>query len=311
MRNCEANVRVRARPLHCRAIARALGSTATMVFPMPLYMDRHDLPGATPTDVAVAHAADVDVQDKYGVRYLSYWFDYERQTAFCLVESPSRDAADAVHRESHGLVANSIIEVDPQRIAEFLGNPPTADVGKPYVATAFRTVLFTDIHGSTALTQRLGDIGAMRVLRRHDEVVRDALRTSGGLEVKHTGDGIMASFTSVARAVECSIEIQRGIAEHIAGQPGEAFKVKIGLAAGEPVTEGDDLFGAAVQLAARLCDQAGADGILVSAAVRDLCIGKNFGFMEHGELNLRGFNEPVRVYTVHWNDLLGASPAAT
>jgi hypothetical protein len=66
-----------------------------------------------------------------------------------------------------------------------------------------------------------------------------------------------------------------------------------------------------VQLAARLCDQAGADGILVSAAVRDLCIGKNFGFMEHGELNLRGFDEPVRAYTVHWNDLLGASPSAT
>jgi Protein of unknown function (DUF4242)/Adenylate and Guanylate cyclase catalytic domain len=198
-----------------------------MVFPMPLYMDRHDLPGATPTDVAVAHASDVDVQDKYGVRYLSYWFDNERQTAFCLVESPSRDAADAVHRESHGLVANSIIEVDPQRIAEFLGNPPTPEVGRPYVSTAFRTVLFTDIHGSTALTQRLGDIGAMRILRRHDEVVRDALRTSGGLEVKHTGDGIMASFTSVARAVECSIEIQRSIAEHIAGRPGGAFKLLI------------------------------------------------------------------------------------
>jgi class 3 adenylate cyclase len=274
-------------------------------------MDRHDLPGATPTDVAVAHASDLDVQDKYGVRYLSYWFDYERQTAFCLVESPSRDAAEAVHRESHGMVANSIIEVDPQRVAEFLGNPPTADVGTPYVATAFRTVLFTDIHGSTALTQRLGDIAAMRVLRQHDEVVRNALRTSGGLEVKHTGDGIMASFTSVARAVECSIGIQQNVSKHLAKQPDEALKVKIGLAAGEPVTEGDDLFGAAVQLAARLCDQAGADGILVSAAVRDLCIGKNFSFTEHGELNLRGFDEPVRAYTVHWNnDLIRGAPSA-
>jgi class 3 adenylate cyclase len=282
-----------------------------MVSRMPIYMDRHDLPGATPTDVAVAHARDVEVQDKYGVRYLSYWFDYERQTAFCLVESPSRDTAEAVHREAHGLVANSIIEVDPQRVTDFLGIPPTAALGERYVATAFRTVLFTDIHGSTALTQRLGDIGAMRVLRRHDEIVRDALRTSGGLEIKHTGDGIMASFTSVARAVECSIGIQRKVAEHIAEQPNEALKVRIGLAAGEPVTEGDDLFGAAVQLAARLCDQAGANGILVSAAVRDLCIGKNFGFMELGELNLRGFDEPMRAYTVHWSNLLGAPPATS
>jgi class 3 adenylate cyclase len=153
----------------------------------------------------------------------------------------------------------------------------------------------------------------MKVLRTHDEVVRDALRTSGGLEIKHTGDGIMASFTSVARAVECSIGIQQKITEHIAEQPDEAFKIRIGLAAGEPVTEGDDLFGAAVQLAARLCDQAEADGILVSAAVRDLCIGKNFGFLEHGELRVQGFDEPVRAYTVHWNnDLLqGAPPAAS
>jgi class 3 adenylate cyclase len=293
-----------------RATARAVGSRATMVPRMRLYMDRHDLPGATtPTDVAVAHALDVDIQDKYGVRYLSYWLDYERQTAFCLVEAPSRNAAEAVHRESHGMVANSIIEVDPQRVNEFLGHPPTADVGKPYVATAFRTVLFTDIHGSTALTQRLGDIGAMRVLRRHDDVVRNALRTSGGLEIKHTGDGIMASFSSVARAVECSIEIQRAIADHVAERADEGLRVKIGLAAGEPVTEGDDLFGAAVQLAARLCDHADADGILVSAPVRDLCIGKNLGFVEHGELNLRGFDEPVRAYTVHWNtDPLRGAP---
>jgi hypothetical protein len=154
-----------------------------MVSRMPLYMDRHDLPGVTPADLAGAHALDVDVQDKHGVRYLSYWFDYERQTGFCLVESPSREAAEAVHRESHGMVANSIIEVDPQRVSEFLGHPPVADVGRPYVATAFRTVLFTDIHASTALTQRLGDIDAMRVLRRHDEVVRDGaedFRRSGG-----------------------------------------------------------------------------------------------------------------------------------
>ena len=264
-------------------------------------MDRHDLAGATPPDLALAHSRDVEIQDKYGVRYVSYWFDYERQTAFCLVESPGPDAAEAVHRESHGMVAHTIIEVDANRVSEFLGRPPTADVGKPYVATAFRTVLFTDIEGSTALTQRLGDIGALRVLRRHDDVVREALKTSAGLEIKHTGDGIMASFSSVARAVECSIRILQGIDELIGERSDESLGIKIGLAAGEPVTEGDDLFGATVQLAARLCNRAGGNRILASAAVRDLCIGKNFGFSEHGELHLRGFHEPVRAYEVHWN----------
>ena len=279
---------------------------------MPLYLDRHFLPGATPTDVANAHSRDVHVQDQYGVRYLSYWFDYERQSGFCLVESPTAEAAENVHRESHGMVANTIIEVDADRILEFLGRPPSAEIGEAYVATAFRTVLFTDIRGSTALTQRLGDSGVMRILRQHNDVVREALKTWGGREVKHTGDGIMASFSSVAKAVECSIAIQRKVAEHVRESPDEALQLKVGLAAGEPITEGDDLFGATVQLAARLCEQAGGDGILVSSAVRDLCIGKTFGFRERGPLSLRGFDEPVRAFAVHWaNDQSTPGPAAS
>ena len=266
---------------------------------MPLYLDRHDLPGVTPADVAMAHAQDVEVQEKYGVRYLSYWLDYERQHAFCLVESPDESSAQEVHREAHGLLANNIMEVDPQRLQEFLGRPPTAEVGEAYTASAFRTILFTDIQGSTALTQRLGDEHAMQVLRTHNEVVRDALRVSGGTEIKHTGDGIMASFSSVARAVHCSIMIQQGIAEHDAGD--DPLRLKVGLAAGEPITESGDLFGAAVQLAARLCDKAGGGGILVASTVRDLCIGKGFSFSDHKELELRGFDEPVRAYEVEWS----------
>jgi class 3 adenylate cyclase len=269
---------------------------------MPLYLDRHDLPGATPTDVAIAHSRDVDIQGQYGVRYLSYWFDYERQSGFCLVESPTKEAAERVHRESHGMLANAIIEVEADQVFEFLGKPPTAEIGEAYVASPFRTVLFTDIQGSTELTQRLGDIGAMRVVRKHNDVVREALKTSGGREIKHTGDGIMASFPSVANAVECSITIQRRIADYIRERPKEGLRVKVGLAAGEPITEGDDLFGATVQLAARLCDHAAADGILVSSAVRDLSLGKTFTFRERGPLSLRGFDEPVRAYNVRWNE---------
>jgi class 3 adenylate cyclase len=265
---------------------------------MPLYLDRHDLPGVTASDVAIAHARDVETQEKYGVRYISYWLDYERQSAFCLVESPTKAAAEAVHREAHGMVADNIIEVDPHRVTEFLGRAPTADLGDAYTASAFRTVLFTDIEGSTAFTQRLGDAHAMRMLRTHNDVVRLSLQTTSGTEVKHTGDGIMASFSSVARAVECSIMIQREIAQRDVGE--HPLRLKVGLAAGEPVTEGDDLFGAAVQLAARLCDQAGGRGILAASTVRDLCIGKGFTFSNHTELNLRGFDEPVRAYQVRW-----------
>jgi hypothetical protein len=80
---------------------------------MPLFMDVHSsLPdGATADDVAQAHAADVKIQDRYDVRYVSYWTDPDRGKVFCLVEAPDADAASTVHREAHGLVADEIYPV--------------------------------------------------------------------------------------------------------------------------------------------------------------------------------------------------------
>ena len=123
-----------------------------------------------------------------------------------------------------------------------------------YVEAAFRTILFTDIVESTSMTQRLGDAGAMAMVRAHDEIVRGTLEHHRGSEVKHTGDGLMAAFRSVV-AIESAVEIQRLIAD-AEGTGGMPVRVRIGMAAGEPVTERNDLFGATVQLAARLCSRA-------------------------------------------------------
>ncbi len=79
---------------------------------MPLYMDIHrDVEGLTAEAVAEAHLKDLEVQDKHGVKYTRYWFDEESGTVFCLAEAPSKEAAETVHREAHGLMANEIIEV--------------------------------------------------------------------------------------------------------------------------------------------------------------------------------------------------------
>ena len=79
---------------------------------MPLFMDVHDkVDGLTADAVAGAHARDLEVQDAHGVRYLQYWFDESSGKVFCLVEAPSAEAVSAVHREAHGLVADSITEV--------------------------------------------------------------------------------------------------------------------------------------------------------------------------------------------------------
>jgi adenylate cyclase len=123
-----------------------------------------------------------------------------------------------------------------------------------------------------------------------------------GREVKHTGDGIMAAFTSVAGAVSCSIDVQRALHERNQREQ-VSLDVSIGISAGEPVTnDNDDLFGAAVQLAARLCGAADAGNIMVSVAVRELCIGKQFQFADHGKITLKGLPEPAQVFGVRWRD---------
>jgi class 3 adenylate cyclase len=162
--------------------------------------------------------------------------------------------------------------------------------------------MFTDMEGSTAVTQRLGDARAQSMVRLHNEIVRDALHAFGGTEVKHTGDGIMSSFTSASMAVECAIAIQRALETHGEAHPDEAIRVRIGLNAGEPVAEGDDLFGTAVQLASRISARAEPRQVLVSDVVRQLVAGKGFLFADRGETELRGFEDPVRIFEVRWQE---------
>ena len=269
-----------------------------MIAGVPFYMDRHELRGLTPEQVASAHIRDLEVQTQFDVQFLYYWFDYERQTAFCLAQAPSREALEAAHRAAHGLIPSEVIEVDQESVDRFLGMVSHRP-GEPYVETAFRTILFTDMEGSTSLTQEVGDARAMAVLRLHDRIAQEAITRQSGVVVKHTGDGLMASFRSVSGGISSAIEMQRQLASSDEGHFALA-RVRIGIAAGEPVTELGDLFGAAVQLAARLCQRAKPGSILVSGGVRELALGKGFVFRATGRLRLKGFDEPQVAYEVAW-----------
>jgi hypothetical protein len=268
---------------------------------MPLFMDRHELPDATAADLAAAHLRDVEVQDRFGLRFLTYWFDEGAHSGFCLVEGPDAEAVEAAHREAHGMLPSHVIEVDPASVRGFFGRLNSHPPGEPYVESAFRAILFTDIVDSTRLTQQLGDLAAMRLLREHDSVVRSVLARFGGTEVKHTGDGIMAAFVSAVQAVAAAAQIQRELHEG-EGARQDALAVRIGVAAGEPVNEQDDLFGAAVQQAARLCACAPPAGVVVSAGVHDLCRGKGIAFSDGGQVAVKGFDEPIGHYEVRWRD---------
>ncbi len=268
-----------------------------------MYIDRHDVAGVSPEDVANAHVLDLEAQEKHGVQYHTYWFDVERGSVFCLAEGPNKQAVVAVHEEAHGLLPSSVLELSlGAPLNAFLGSTPHYPAGTSYTAPAMRVIVFTDVCGSVAQTHQLGDEGHMRLLNEHNEIVRGQLLVQAGREVKHTGDGIMASFTSVVSAITFAVQVQRLL--HERNKSAETpFHISIGISAGEPVTDdNDDLFGAAVQLAARLCAAASDSDIVVSMAVRELCIGKSFRFDDRGELSLKGIPEPTHVYGVEWSD---------
>jgi class 3 adenylate cyclase len=270
---------------------------------MPIFMDRHDLRGLTRVNVAEAHRKDLEVQEKYGVKYTAYWHDEERGLGFCLVHAPDPATAERVHREAHGQIANAIIPVDLATVEAFLGRigDPRAAAGlaTPEIDGGLRAVMFTDIVGSTEMTARLGDSAALELVRAHDALVRRGLEAHGGREVKHTGDGIMASFDTVANAVRAAADIQRRFAAYNA-EASESLSVRIGIHAGEPVEDHNDLFGATVQLAHRLCSEAEANGIVVSGLVRELSDEDAVRFTALGERRLKGFAESTPVFRFEW-----------
>lgn len=272
---------------------------------MPIYMDRHFIEGATAHAVANAHTADLALQDKYHVKFLTYWFDEERSTAFCLVDSPDKETIKHAHNEAHGFVPHEILEVDPSVVEAFLGrvkDPAPVDPRVPEsgIDSAFRVIMFTDLKDSTLMTSTLGDARALHLLHVNNVLTRNALRAYRGREIKHTGDGIMASFNITADAIACAVDIQTAVAGHNRRQPEEAIFVRIGLAAGEPIEEYGDFFGHAVQLAARLCALAQPGQILASELIYELSQDTHVAFEALGSVQLKGFEGETNVYSIPW-----------
>jgi len=275
---------------------------------MPIFMDIHEnLGDVTEDDIKSAHQRDLDVQGEHGVHFLTYWFNSPDGQAFCLVDAPTKEAAVAVHKVSHGLVPANMVEVERPTVSMFMGNweanvPDIARHDDSSLDTGLRAIMFTDLEGSTEISSRQGDVRALEVLGRHDQIVRGALVAHGGREVKHTGDGIFASFSYVSAAVDCAVEIQQGFGEPAQPDSKEP-RVRIGISVGEPVSQHEDLFGAVVNLASRICGHADPGQILVSSAVRELSVGKPTTFRDRGPIALKGFDDPVRLFEVPLSEL--------
>ncbi|MEM9133159.1 MAG: bifunctional DNA-binding transcriptional regulator/O6-methylguanine-DNA methyltransferase Ada [Actinomycetota bacterium] len=219
------------------------------------------------------------------------------------VASYGQVAADLGRPSAHRAVANAcaanpiallvpchrVVRSDGTAGGYRWGAPTKARLLAAEAATSTTTILFTDIVASTATTQTLGDRAAQDLIRAHDDVVRRALDDFGGELIKHTGDGIFATFPAATGAALAALDIAAGL--DTAG-----IAVRIGINAGEPIEENDDLFGTAVQLAARVCDHAGPGQILATSVVRQLTAGKDLDWDGGRPFDPRGFDESVVVH---------------
>ncbi|WP_092787394.1 adenylate/guanylate cyclase domain-containing protein [Rhodospira trueperi] len=168
-------------------------------------------------------------------------------------------------------------------------------------------IVFTDIVGSTDMTSAVGDIKAQDILRAHNSAVRSALGRFSGREIKHTGDGIMATFEHVPDAVRGMADVLKAVRAHNQTHPDMPLRIRIGINAGEPISAENDYYGLAVTIAARVCAKADADQIMVSQVVRDMCADTDLRFADRGTETLKGIKGPQPIHEVLW----GGSPSET
>jgi class 3 adenylate cyclase len=161
------------------------------------------------------------------------------------------------------------------------------------------TILFSDIEGSSALNERLGDVRWLELLRAHHRLVRDQVQACGGFEVKSQGDGFMIAFPSARRAIQCAQAIQDAVAAELDDHPDGPIRVRIGIHTGEAIRDESDFYGKNVVIAARIADQARGGEILASSVVKQLTESAgDVGFEEAREMELAGLAGSHAVYKV-------------
>lgn len=161
-------------------------------------------------------------------------------------------------------------------------------------------IVFTDMVGSTDLTSEHGDVKAQQILRAHNAAVRSALARFNGREIKHTGDGIMATFEHIPDAVWGMIDVLKAVRAHNQAETEIPLRIRIGINAGEPISAENDYYGLAVTVAARVCAKADMDEIIVTQIVRDMCEGTKLVFEERGTSLLKGIRDPQCLHEAVW-----------
>jgi|SRR5450432_1978945 len=245
---------------------------------MPIYMDRHDVSEiVTAENIAHLHQKDLQIQDNFGCRGLTYWFDDKRKTAFCLIEAPDMKAIEEMHDRAHGQVPHSIIEVESSIVESFLGrieDPVRAqNTGLNIINDpAFRTIMVISLSRPTLNKNDSQQFKSS--FRKFNQALRKLIKNYKGNCVKQTDYYYLVSFKSVTDSVHAASGIQVLNKEFSKQKMKEKIALKIGLNAGVPVTKKQLIFEDTIKLVERMCEIVKGE-IIVSAEVKDLYKSEN------------------------------------
>lgn len=243
---------------------------------MPIYMDVHNVPGVKAQNVAEAHHKDLFHQDDFGCKCMTYWIDEDRETIFCLIEAPHKQAVEDLHNKAHGLLPGKIIEVNSNIVESFLGriyDPSDVEITsegfKVFKDPSFRILMVTQVDDTFILENNSGQEKAAEWLSHHNRIIRKNIDRFEGREAEDEGNGFIVSFSSASKAVSCALHIQKEMTE------AESIGFKIAINCGEPVEGGNQLFGDTIQFAKNMCLIAKNNQVTITSAVKNL-VSKDF-----------------------------------
>jgi AraC-like DNA-binding protein len=258
---------------------------------MPIYMDRHDVSEeVTAENVAQLHSEDLKIQHKFDCKGLTYWFDDERKTAFCLVEAPNERAVIDMHDAAHGEIPHRIVEVDKNVVESFLGrieDPEKSQNTKLNIINdpAFRCIM------AVKLSSRFLDKSSLRevllVSDRFKEILSEIVKQDNGRLAHQDDEVFLISFTSVENAVKCSMNLQKDYKNIIDSESIHSTDLSIALSAGVPVTSKNGFFDEAIRASKRM-SRIDIPMVKISTEIKDL----------YESQNLNNKIDPSKIYTL-------------
>ena len=249
-------------------------------------MDRHNVSDTvTAEHVAQIHQEDLKIQDQFGCRGLTYWFDEKRNTAFCLIEAPDAMAIEKMHSKAHGEVPHQVIEVDTRIVESFLGRIQDpfkeSETGLNIINDpAFRTIMVVSLRQLSLVRQRSAEVGSS--LNDLRSAILKFLDNCGGTAVNQNENQFLVSFKSVSNAVRAAFGIRSLYVNAGSEIKNDHIQLKIGLSAGLPVTEKQSIFEDTIKLADRICKIVKGE-IIISSEVRELYNSENASVLPEHE----------------------------